>query len=65
GRKIYGAEDAVELVRIMRAIIEDGMGTKEAVKLYHDGLSKKGIQPIRAFEDDIQVTDTVLSAEAQ
>ncbi|MEM8748873.1 MAG: hypothetical protein AAGF28_01115 [Pseudomonadota bacterium] len=65
GRKIYGAEDAVELVRLMRAIIEDGIGTVEAVKLYHDGLSKKGIVPTRTPDEDVQVTDPVLSAEAQ
>ncbi|NKB51128.1 MAG: hypothetical protein GKR97_02710 [Rhizobiaceae bacterium] len=64
GRKIYGAEDSVELVRLMRAVIEDDVSTSEAVEAYHDGLTKKGLAPMRALEQDREVTDPILKPEA-
>lgn len=65
GRKIYLAEDSVELVRLMRAVVERQIGTKDAVKAYHDSLSKSGLQPARSQEEDLQVTDPVLQPEAE
>ncbi len=65
GRKIYGAEDSVELVRLMRSVIEEGLGTKEAVKAYHDILGKKGISSARSLAEDLEVTDPVLKPEAE
>lgn len=65
GRKIYGAEDSVELVRLMRAVIEGALGTVDAVRAYHDVLNKKSIESARSLEDDIEVTDPVLKPEAQ
>ena len=65
GRKIYEADDSVELVRLMRAVIESELSTGDAVKLYHDGLQKKSIRPARTLEEDSQVTEAVLVAEAR
>ncbi|MGI9366517.1 MAG: hypothetical protein ACR2O8_15140 [Rhizobiaceae bacterium] len=65
GRKIYGAEDSVELVRLMRAVIEGELGTADAVRAYHDILSKKSVETARSLEDDIEVTDPILKPEAQ
>ncbi len=64
GRKIYCAEDSVELVRLMRAVIEDDLATTEAVDVYHDSLVKKGLAPLRPLKEDRQVTDPVLKPEA-
>ena len=65
GRKIYLAEDSVELVRLMRTVIEDRIAPLEAVRAYHDLLAKKGIEPARALEDDVEVTDPILKPEAK
>jgi DhnA family fructose-bisphosphate aldolase class Ia len=64
GRKIYFAEDSPSIVRTMRAVVEGEVSPVEAVKAYHDCLQKKGIQPKRPLEDDLQVTEDVLKPEA-
>lgn len=65
GRKIYLAEDAIEIVRLMRAVVEGGIGTIDAVKSYHDTLASQGIAPSRMIEQDLEVTDPVLKPEAE
>lgn len=65
GRKIYLAEDALEIVRLMRAVVEGDIGTIEAVKSYHDNLASKGISPARPITEDLEVTDEVLRPEAE
>lgn len=65
GRKIYGAEDSVELVRLMRSVIEDKLGTVDAVRTYHDILADKGLRPDRPLDDDLLVTDPILKPEAE
>ena len=65
GRKIYLAEDAIEIVRLMRAVVEGGIGTIDAVKSYHDTLAAQGIAPLRTLELDLEVTDPVLKPEAE
>ena len=65
GRKIYFAEDAIEIVRLMRAVVEGGIGTINAVKSYHDTLKSQGIVPLRTITEDLEVTDPVLKPEAE
>lgn len=65
GRKIYFAEDSVEIVRSMRRVVEGDISPDEAVKAYHDHLRKSGLTPTRSLEDDLQVTDPTLQPEAQ
>lgn len=65
GRKIYFAEDSVEIVRSMRLVVEGKLAPAEAVKAYHDHLRKKGLTPTRSLEDDLLVTDSILLPEAQ
>ena len=65
GRKIYLAEDAIEIVRLMRAVVEGGIGTIDAVKSYHATLASKGIAPSQTLEMDLEVTDPVLKPEAE
>lgn len=65
GRKIYFAEESVEIVRSMRRVVEGDLSCVEAVKAYHDHLRNAGLQPIRSLEDDLQVTDPILMPEAQ
>ncbi|NKB29754.1 MAG: hypothetical protein GKR99_20260 [Rhodobacteraceae bacterium] len=65
GRKIYFAEDSVEIVRSMRRVVEGEQSSTDAVKAYHDHLQKTGVSPARTLEDDLQITDPVLLPEAQ
>ncbi len=64
GRKIYFAEDSVEIVRSMRRVVEGEQSSTDAVKAYHDHLQKTGVSPARTLEDDLQITDPVLLPEA-
>ena len=65
GRKIYKAEDSVEIVKLMRHIVENNLSAKECVKLYHQNLTKKSILPNRSLDADLEITDQVLLAEAK
>ena len=65
GRKIYKAEDSVEIVKLMRHIVEDNLSAKEGVKLYHQNLTKKSILPNRSLDADLEISDQVLLAEAK
>jgi DhnA family fructose-bisphosphate aldolase class Ia len=60
GRKINTAEDPVELVRFMRAVVEGALKPEEAVKAYHAGLVAKGLRPALPLAKDRQITDPVL-----
>ena len=65
GRKIYRAEDSIEIVKLMRRIVEADLSAKDAVKLYHANLEKKSIHPNRSLEADLEITDHSLIAEAK
>ena len=65
GRKIYLAEDPLEIVRSMRRVVEGLVSPEEAVVAYHDHLEKTGKSPIRTLEADRMVTDPILMAEAK
>lgn len=60
GRKLYQAEDSVLMVRAMRRVIEEGIGSAEGVRAYHADLEAEGITPRRSIEADLEVTDQVL-----
>ena len=64
GRKIYQAEDAIEIVRLMRAVVCGDIRTLDAVRQYHDTLASKGIAPTRLLDEDVTVTDQILLPEA-
>lgn len=60
GRKIYFAEDSVEIIGAMRRVVEGLQTSEDAVRDYHDRLVKKGIPPNRRLEDDLEITEAVL-----
>ncbi|WP_198663075.1 hypothetical protein [Cohaesibacter intestini] len=62
GRRIFFAESSTAIVRTMRLMLEEGLTSKEATKLYYDGLLKAGISPKLDLEQDIELTDPVLKA---
>ena len=65
GRKINLAESPVDIVALMRAVVEGDVSPAEAVKAYHDVLAKKQIEPARSLNDDLMVTEVILQAEAE
>jgi hypothetical protein len=60
GRKINFAESPLELVRLMRGVIEGKLGAEDAVKAYHDYLAKHKIKSDRPLAEDRKITDPVL-----
>lgn len=64
GRKIFFAEDSVEIVKAMRLVIEEKVSSEEATRVYHDALSKLGIRSKTALADDLQITDPALKLGA-
>lgn len=63
GRKINLAESPLDILRLMRQVIEADLTPAEAVKAYHDALAKKGIVPHRSLAEDSTVTDPVIAAD--
>ena len=60
GRKINLSESPVELVRLLRAVIEEQLTAEQAVNAYHDHLSETGVMPQRTLNVDNQITEPVL-----
>jgi hypothetical protein len=56
GRKINNAEDQLIMIELLRRIADGEIAAQEAVRAYHDGLSRRGIAPIRPIEDDMRIT---------
>ncbi|WFU41439.1 hypothetical protein QA640_02600 [Bradyrhizobium sp. CB82] len=65
GRKIWYAESPMEIVRLMRRVIEREVSPSEAVRLYHDVLARVGIRARRPLDEDSEVTDPILKAGAR
>ncbi len=62
GRKINFAEAPLELVRLMRGVIERNVTASDAVKTYHAHLAKNKLTPDRDLATDLEITDPVLKA---
>ena len=63
GRKINLAESPLDILHLMRQVVEANLTPAEAVKEYHNALGKKGLAGKRDLEDDLQVTDPVIAAD--
>jgi hypothetical protein len=63
GRKIQRAESQLDLVSLMRPVLRGELSPADAVRAYHDALTKAEIAPRRKLEADLQVTDPVLRSE--
>ena len=64
GRKINLAEAPLEIVRLMRQVVDGAVQPKEAVKAYHGELQKRKLKALRPLEIDSEITETVLKAAA-
>ena len=64
GRKINYAESPLDLVALMRRVVQRELTPMEAVKAYHGILAEQGIRPVLALADDLEVRDPGLKVEA-
>jgi len=64
GRKINLAEAPLEIVRLMRQVVDGAVQPKEAVKAYHGELQKRKLKALRPLEVDGEITEAVLKAAA-
>ena len=62
GRKINLAESPLDMVFMMRQVVDGNLAPIEAVKAYHGALQQKNIRPLRSLAEDSEVTDQVLEA---
>jgi hypothetical protein len=60
GRKINLAESPLDIVRLMRAVVDGDVSPEEGVKAYHGALQKAGLKPKRPLAEDNTVTEAVL-----
>lgn len=60
GRKINLSESPLELVRLMRLVIERQESAETAVRHYHDHLKENGMIAQRELKSDLQITDPAL-----
>ncbi len=65
GRKINLAESPLDVVAMMREVVEGALTPEQAVHAYHDALATKNIAPFRSLEDDLQVTEEILVSETR
>ncbi len=62
GRKIQRAESQLDLVRLMRAVVDGNQSPADAVRAYHDALATAELTPTRPLDADLAVTDPVLAS---
>lgn len=60
GRKINLAESPLDMVAMMRQVVDGDLAPAEAVKAYHGLLQRKNIKPYRALAEDNEVTEPAL-----
>jgi DhnA family fructose-bisphosphate aldolase class Ia len=60
GRKINLAESPLDLVSLMRRVVEGDISSLDAVKDYHDRLRKAGVNPQRPLKDDCEIAEPIL-----
>jgi len=60
GRKINLSEHPLTFLEMLRKIVDHQITAAEAVKAYHDALTKLGIRPLREFTEDMQLTGTMM-----
>ncbi len=63
GRKINLAQSPIDLVKLLRAVVARDLSAAEAVRAYHGDLQAKGITPALPLQDDLEISDPILSAE--
>ena len=61
GRKINNAEHQLAFIEMLRLITDGHISPEEAVHAYHGVLQGKGIKAHRSLEEDLKLTDQLMS----
>lgn len=61
GRKINNAEHQLAFIECLRRIVDGQVSAEEAVHVYHGALQGLGIKSIRSLEDDMALTNPIMS----
>ncbi len=61
GRKINLCEDPLNLIALMRHVVDGEIGPAEAVRAYHAQLETAGIPAHRPLDDDLAITEAHLA----
>ena len=61
GRKINNAEHQLAFIECLRRIVDGQVSAEEAVRVYHGALQGLGIKPYRTLDDDMALTNPVMS----
>jgi hypothetical protein len=64
GRKINHAEHQLAFIEMLRLITDGKISPEEAVRAYHGVLQAKGIKPHRPLDEDLKLTDPVMTYDA-
>lgn len=64
GRKINLAESPLDVVAMMRKVVEGELTPEKAVRAYHAALEEKNIKPFRTLDEDLKLTEPILISEA-
>lgn len=62
GRKINLAESPLDLVEMLRRVVEGEVSSRDAVKAYHDRLRKAAIAPHRPLQEDSEISEAILNS---
>ncbi len=60
GRKINLAEAPLQVVALLRQVVDGAIKPAEAVRAYHEGLQRDGMTPVRRLDDDLEITEPIL-----
>jgi hypothetical protein len=61
GRKINHSENQLAFIEFLRHIVDGVVTPEEAVRAYHAVLDKLGLPPQRPLEEDLRITESVMS----
>jgi hypothetical protein len=61
GRKINHSENQLAFIEFLRHIVDGVVTPEEAVRAYHAVLEKLGLPPRRPLEEDLRITESVMS----
>lgn len=61
GRKINHSENQLAFIEFLRHIVDGVVTPEEAVRAYHAVLEKLGLPPHRPLEEDLRITESVMS----
>ena len=63
GRKINLSEEPLTFIELLKKIADGELTPKEAIKVYHNELNHRKLEPLRPLAQDLYITDPILTGE--